>query len=145
MSNLTLVVIPGPGARTVQINDGATVSNLVCQENLHGRDIIVNGVGVPANQWETTILPANAEIFATGSVKGNTSSATLVVIPGPGARSVNLDANMTVADLACRENLHGRDIIVNGVGVPSAQWNTFVLSSGSEIFATGSVKGNNDV
>lgn len=145
MSNITLVVIPGPGARNVQVGAQATVSDLVCQENLHGRDIIVNGVGVPANQWETTTLPANAEIFATGSVKGNTSSATLVVIPGPGARSVSLDPDMTVADLACRENLHGRDIIVNGVGVPANQWNTFTLSANSEIFATGSVKGNNDV
>lgn len=145
MSNLTLVVIPGPGARSVQINDGATVSNLVCQENLHGRDIIVNGQGVPANQWETTVLPANAEVFATGSVKGNNTSATLVVIPGPGARSVMLDQGMTVADLACRENLHGRDIIVNGQGVPANQWNTYVLPANSEIFATGSVKGNNDL
>ena len=103
MTNVTLIVIPGPGARSIQIQDNATVSNLVCQENLHGRDIIINGQGVPPNSWETTVVPANAEVFATGSVKGNNSQATLVVIPGPGARTVELDPEMTVADLACRE------------------------------------------
>lgn len=145
MTNVTLIVIPGPGARSIQIQDNATVSNLVCQENLHGRDIIINGQGVPPNSWETTIVPANAEVFATGSVKGNNSQATLVVIPGPGARTVELDPEMTVADLACRENLHGRDIIVNGQGVPANTWNTTVVPANSEIFATGSVKGNNEL
>lgn len=143
MSNLTLVVIPGPGARNVEIADQATVAQLVCQENLHGRDIIINGQGVPASQWETTVVPANAEIFATGSVKGNNSSITLVVIPGPGARNVSITPNMTIADLACQENLHGRDIIVNGAGVPANLWATTQVLENSEVFATGSVKGNN--
>ena len=48
-----------------------SLSDLVCQNNLHGRDLIVDGVGVPANQWETTPVVSNSEIFATGSVKGN--------------------------------------------------------------------------
>lgn len=71
MSTITLVVIPGPGARTVTLDANATVSNLVCQENLHGRDIIINGQGVAPTSWESTLVPPNAEIFATGSVKGN--------------------------------------------------------------------------
>ncbi len=71
MQNATLIVIPGPGARPVQLPANATVSTLVCQENLHGRDIIINGQGVPANEWETHTVPNNAEVFATGSVKGN--------------------------------------------------------------------------
>jgi sulfur carrier protein ThiS len=71
MTTITLIVIPGTGARTVTLNDNATVSNLVCQENLHGREIIINGQGVAASSWETHIVPAQAEIFATGSVKGN--------------------------------------------------------------------------
>lgn len=143
MSTVTLVVIPGPGARTITITPNMTVAQLACQENLHGRDIIINGAGIPPTQWETTVISQNAEIFATGSVKGNNSNATLVVIPGSGARSVPLYANMTIANLVCRENLHGRDIIMNGAGIPPAQWETTLVLPNSEIFATGSVKGNN--
>jgi sulfur carrier protein ThiS len=142
MSTVTLVVIPGPGARTVTINPNMTVAQLACQENLHGRDIIINGAGIPASQWETTVISQNAEIFATGSVKGNQDTITLVVIPGPGARIVDVSQNMTLAQLVCEQNLHGRDIIVNGAGIPAAQWETTLVSPNSEVFATGSVKGN---
>ena len=144
MQNLTLVVIPGPGARSVQVQPGATISDLVCQESLHGRDIIVNGQGVPANLWDSTTIASNSEIFATGSVKGNTTqTVTLVVIPGPGARSVSISSNATLSELVCQESLHGRDIIVNGQGVPSNMWDQTLVVPNSEIFATGSVKGNN--
>lgn len=74
MTNVTLIVIPGSGARQLSLNPNTTVAQLVCQENLHGRDIIVNGSGIPASQWEATVVPVNAEIFATGSVKGNTNA-----------------------------------------------------------------------
>lgn len=74
MTNITLIVIPGSGARQLSLNSDVTVAQLVCQENLHGRDIIINGSGVPVNQWETTVIPTNAEVFATGSVKGNINS-----------------------------------------------------------------------
>jgi hypothetical protein len=71
MNNVTLIVIPGPGARNVNISPGTTLDQLVMQENLHGRDIILNGQGVlPTNYTTTTLLDA-MEIFATGSVKGN--------------------------------------------------------------------------
>ena len=71
MQNLTLIVIPGPGARTVSVNPNTTVEQLVTQENLHGRDIIVNGAGVQPANYQTSVIPNNAEVFATGSVKGN--------------------------------------------------------------------------
>jgi len=71
MSTLTLVVIPGPGARSVTFTDGMTLEQLVVQENLHGRDIIVNGGGIQPNLFATTNLLEASEIFATGSVKGN--------------------------------------------------------------------------
>ena len=142
MSTITLVVIPGPGARTVSLTPDMTLNQLVCEQNLHGRDLIINGEGIPASRWESTVVPSNAEVFATGSVKGNNSSATLVVIPGPGARTISLTENMTIASLTCRENLHGRDIIINGTGVPASQWQTTVIPPNAEIFATGSVKGN---
>ena len=71
MSNLTLIVIPGPGARSVQIQNNTTVEQLVVQEGLHGRDIIVDGQGVLPANYSTTILNSGSEVFATGSVKGN--------------------------------------------------------------------------
>jgi hypothetical protein len=71
MSNVTLIVIPGPGARSVNIQDNMTVEQLVVQENLHGRDIILNGQGVLPANYATTLLGQGMEIFATGSVKGN--------------------------------------------------------------------------
>ena len=73
MSNITLIVIPGPGARTLTLNPSTTVEQLVTQENLHGRDIIIDGTGVSPANYQTTIIAADSEIFATGSVKGNSS------------------------------------------------------------------------
>ena len=71
MINLTLVVIPGPGARSVTLQEGATVQELVSQENLTGRDIIVNGQGVSSSDYGTFALSQGVEVFATASVKGN--------------------------------------------------------------------------
>lgn len=71
MKNIVLVVIPGPGARSVSIQDNATVQDLVTQENLNGRDIIINGQGISKTEWSSTQIPDSAEVFATASVKGN--------------------------------------------------------------------------
>ena len=71
MSTITLVVIPGPGARTVTLSQGATVTDLVQQESLSGRDIIINGASIPPTNYSTTVIQSNMEIFATASVKGN--------------------------------------------------------------------------
>ena len=71
MSTATLIIIPGPGARTVNLTPEMTIEQLVVQQNLHGRDIIVDGVGVAPQNYSSTIIPANSELFATGSVKGN--------------------------------------------------------------------------
>lgn len=144
MTSTNLIVIPGSGARQLSLNDNTTVAQLVCQESLHGRDIIINGVGIPASQWETTTIPDNSEVFATGSVKGNVNTLTLIVIPGSGARQVSTSSNLTVAQLVCQENLHGRDIIINGVGIPASQWENSLIPNNAEVFATGSVKGNHD-
>lgn len=141
-SNITLIVIPGPGARTVTIQDDTTVAQLVSSENLHGRDIIINGDGILATAYQTTTVPAGAEVFATGSVKGNNDSRTLVVIPGPGARTITYSSDTTVAELVSRENLHGREIILDGRGIPATDWQQTTLGTTQEIFATGSVKGN---
>lgn len=71
MSTITLIVVPGPGARTVQLTQDMTIEQLIVQENLHGRDIIVNGQGVLPADYATTSLTQGLEVFATGSVKGN--------------------------------------------------------------------------
>jgi len=71
MKNIVLVVIPGPGARSVTLNETATVQDLIQQENLTGRDIIINGQGISSTQYSNTEIPSGAEVFATASVKGN--------------------------------------------------------------------------
>jgi len=71
---LTLIVIPGSGARTANLPDASTIENLIVQENLHGRDIIVDGQAVLPADFPTTLLVSNSEVFATGSVKGNSTS-----------------------------------------------------------------------
>lgn len=71
MTTATLIIIPGPGARTVTLTPNMTIEQLIVQENLHGRDIIVDGVAVSPSNYATTLTTANSEIFATGSVKGN--------------------------------------------------------------------------
>ena len=76
MSTITLIVIPGPGARTVTLNDSTTVAQLISSENLHGRDIIVNGQGIPATDYGNFTLSSGMEVFATGSVKGNLPPTT---------------------------------------------------------------------
>jgi sulfur carrier protein ThiS len=142
MSNLTLVVIPGPGARNVTLSDNMTIASLITQENLSGRDIIVNGQTVSRDAYATTLLSEGMEIFATASVKGNVNSATLVVIPGPGARNVTFTNDTTISDLIAQENLSGRDIILDGQTVPRDAYATTLVPVNSEIFATASVKGN---
>jgi hypothetical protein len=74
MSTITLIVIPGPGARSVNITENMSVSQLVAQESLHGRDIIINGSGIQPNSYNDTFLTSGMEVFATGSVKGNSKS-----------------------------------------------------------------------
>lgn len=71
MSTITLVVIPGPGARTVILPQNATVADLIQQESLLGREIIVNGAGISSNAHSTTVILPDSEVFATTSVKGN--------------------------------------------------------------------------
>jgi sulfur carrier protein ThiS len=71
MNTFTLVVIPGPGARSVTLANDATVSDLISAQNLTGRDIIINGQSVPTSTHSSTTIPTNAEVFATASVKGN--------------------------------------------------------------------------
>ena len=140
--NIHLIIVPGPGAHTLEVAEGTTVEQLITQKNLHGRDIIIDGVGIAPANYQTTLLTANTEIFATGSVKGNADFIDLIIVPGPGAKTLEIVNGMTVEQLITQENLHGRDIIIDGVGVAPVNYQTTTLSPNSEVFATGSVKGN---
>lgn len=71
MSTATLIVIPGSGARSITLQENMTVEQLIVQESLHGRDIIINGTGILPSEFSNTIVPTDSEVFATGSVKGN--------------------------------------------------------------------------
>lgn len=64
MTNITLTVIPCSGARQLSLNSNITVAQLVHQENLYGRDIIINGSPVHFNEWENTVVPPNSEVSA---------------------------------------------------------------------------------
>ena len=68
---VTLVIIPGSGATSVNLNTGATLATLVSDQNLHGRSMFINGAGVEPNAYTDQPLQAGDEVFATGSVKGN--------------------------------------------------------------------------
>ena len=71
MNTITLIIIPGSGARSLNVATNYTVAQLIQDQSLNGRDIIINGVGTLPQNFATTAIPNNAEVFATGSVKGN--------------------------------------------------------------------------
>lgn len=71
MRTISLVLVPGPGHRTVQVAAGTTLAQFAADHNLNSRQLIVDGEGVPASQWGSVTLDGATEVFATGSVKGN--------------------------------------------------------------------------
>ena len=75
MRHITLVRVPGPGASSVQVEDSTTLAQFAADHALNGRQLIVDGEGIPADSWGTTSLDGAVEIFATGAVKGNNTKA----------------------------------------------------------------------
>jgi sulfur carrier protein ThiS len=71
MRSISLILVPGTGHQTVQVATGTTLAQFAATHNLNGRQLIVDGEGVPASQWGAVTLDSAVEIFATGSVKGN--------------------------------------------------------------------------
>ena len=71
MRYVTLVRVPGPGASSVQVEDGTTLAQFAADHSLNGRQLIVDGEGVSAEAWGATSLDGATEVFATGAVKGN--------------------------------------------------------------------------
>lgn len=71
MNNVTLVMVPGSGASTVSVADDTTVASFIADNQLSGRQIIIDGRGIPTSEYDTTTLNGVTEVFATGAVKGN--------------------------------------------------------------------------
>ena len=67
---------------------------------------------------------------------------TLVRVPGPGASTVSVTNDMTLASFAAEHALNGRQIIVDGEAVSPEAWGSVTVGEATEIFATGAVKGN---
>lgn len=70
MRHIGLMVTPGTGYRSVEVSEGATLADLVAQENLFGRTLVVDGTGVAPEAYGTTSLDGVTEVWATGAVKG---------------------------------------------------------------------------
>ena len=71
MRYVTLVLVPGPGASSVEVAEGMTLSQFAADHGLNGRQLIVDGEGVAPDNWSNVTLDGATEIFATGAVKGN--------------------------------------------------------------------------
>ena len=71
MRYVTLVRVQGPGASSVQVEDGTTLAQFAADHSLNGRQLIVDGEGVAPEAWGSTSLDGATEVFATGAVKGN--------------------------------------------------------------------------
>jgi len=71
MRTLTLVIVPGSGMQQVQVSEDTTLAQLAADHGLNGRNLIVDGSQVAADQWSSTLVGDASEIFATGAVKGN--------------------------------------------------------------------------
>jgi len=70
-NNITLVLVPGPGASSVAITEGMTLAQFAAEHSLNGRQLIVDGEGISPDNWSSVTLNAASEVFATGAVKGN--------------------------------------------------------------------------
>ncbi len=71
MRTITLVIVPGSGMQQVQVGEETTLAQLAADHGLNGRNLIVDGSQVAADQWSSTFVGDASEIFATGAVKGN--------------------------------------------------------------------------
>jgi hypothetical protein len=70
--SIRLVRLPGTGRTTVTINQGTTTwFDLIQAERLHDRELIAQGVGVPAADYGKVIPDGVTDVFATQPVKGN--------------------------------------------------------------------------
>jgi len=68
---ISLILLPGTGQRDVTLPTGATLSDLVAQEDLGGRQIVLNGEAIPASAFGSTTLASGQEVGAIGASKGN--------------------------------------------------------------------------
>lgn len=64
---ISLIILPGSGQRDVTLAVGSTVRSLVTQNNLQGRQIVVNGETVTDLDRR---LASGDEVAALAAVKG---------------------------------------------------------------------------
>lgn len=69
----------------------------------------------------------------------------LMVAPGNGLRKADINDTMTVEEFVVQEGLHGRSIIINGNGIEPKDYKTTTLDGAQEVWATGAVKGADEV
>ena len=70
MRNFTLVMVPGGGVSGEQVALGTTLARFVADRGLSDREMTLNDVSVPREQWSSTLLDQAVELFAVKSVKG---------------------------------------------------------------------------
>lgn len=72
MTQVFLTVLPGSsGERTLNVESGATLQDLVIAQGLEGKVIMANSQTVEPTDFGKFLLTDNMEIYATQSVKGN--------------------------------------------------------------------------
>ena len=73
-------------------------------------------------------------------------SVNVMIVPGPGLRSFQVATGASLTDLvAVAEgqgvSLRSRNLVVQGLSVPTADWASFRITSGLQIFALEGTKG----
>lgn len=70
---ISLVVMPGSGQRNCLIDNNTTMSSFVEAENLQGRQMCVNGVILPEEEWGSynVFEHAQAGTIELGALEGS--------------------------------------------------------------------------
>lgn len=71
MQSITLIVLPGGGERTVAIESGTTLQEVVSQQGLQNRNICVDGEDISSADFSSYTLLGGEEVTALNPVKGN--------------------------------------------------------------------------
>ena len=140
-SDVSSIALGNPSQVTVTLNEYGSAVTTTKKLNLTSfndvdsalADIIAYNAADSIDNVVGQVLSAGTNVIYSNGPSGAAPTSSAGVLP--------VDT-MTVAELVTRESLFGRDMIINGVGVNPAQFNTQTLTGAVEIFATGSVKGN---
>lgn len=71
MTTVRFMITPGSGYKETEVSAGTTVADLVASEDLHGRQIQLNGQVVQPEDFASTVVSgAFADLWAVKGVKG---------------------------------------------------------------------------